>query len=114
MLETEPNNQNETARGTESDGGTAPSGVTGTASPGNASPGDASTGDASTGIRHRWRRFVAVPDGGGGSAAPPRRTRRPRRSATRAAGLPSGSRAPCAEHRGSQLWVTSSGPGSSR
>jgi hypothetical protein len=43
MLETEPNNQNETARGTENDGDTAPSGVAGTASLQHATAGDAST-----------------------------------------------------------------------
>jgi ribonuclease E len=92
MLETEPNNQNETARGADSDGGTAPSGVTGTAGPGNASPGDASTGNASTGDASPGASTAAGgsdPGDGGESAAPPRRARRPRRAATRAAGPPS-------------------------
>ncbi|HZC60150.1 MAG TPA: Rne/Rng family ribonuclease [Streptosporangiaceae bacterium] len=115
MLETEPNNQNETARGTESDGGTAPSSVTGTASPGNASPGDASPGSASTGDTSTGAGAAAAsgsdPDGGGESTAPPRRTRRPRRAATRAAGPPSEAvaEAPILPNTA----ATSSGPASS-
>ena len=92
MLETEPNNQNETPRGTENDGGTAPSGVAGTASPGSTSPGSTSAGDASTGDASTGTGAAASgsdPGDGGESAAPPRRTRRPRRAATRAAGPPS-------------------------
>ena len=73
MLETELNDsqQNETARGSDSDGSAEPSGLTGTAS----------TGDAATAAG-------SDPAGGGESASPQRRTRRPRRAATRAAGPP--------------------------
>ena len=73
MLETELNDsqQNETARGSDSDAGAEPSGLTGTASTGDAAaPGGSD------------------PAGGGETASPQRRTRRPRRAATRAAGPP--------------------------